>query len=88
MDTAENRMKILQSSGRVKSEKNVSEKNSLYSGTKIRFFIAFLIFGLFYLFEQRSLNFMGLTGEKIYKSVCENAKGFDFVLDFPYTLND
>lgn len=88
MDTAEIRMRKIQDSMRGKSEPNLQERSTSFTGGKIRFFLAVMFFCLFYLLEVRELSFMGITAEKIYKSVCENAKGFDFVLDFPYTLND
>ncbi len=80
MDTAESRMRMLQSSGQTKNEKT--------GGGKIRFLLALILFLLFFTLEQKEFTVWGLSGEKIYETVCENAKGFDFVLDFPYTLDD
>ena len=88
MDTAESRIKKLQNVARGKVVNKTEKKSDSLSGGNIRFFLAVLFFCMFCLLEEKDLSFMGITGEKIYKSVCENAKGFDFVLDFPYTLDN
>lgn len=88
MDTAENRLKTLQSRGQIKQVSNGNKERMTLSGVKLRFMLALLFFLLFFVMEQKGLTIMGITGEKIYESVCENAKGFDFIIDFPYTLDD
>lgn len=88
MDTAESRLKMLQDSGRAKNNRRTDVSMSIISGAKLRFMLALVLFLLFCLMEKKDWSIMGITGEKIYETVCENAKGFDFVLDFPYTLDN
>jgi len=55
---------------------------------KIRFLFSVVAFLSFYMMEKYDLDFGGITSEKIYETVCNSTKGFDFAIDFPYTLND
>lgn len=88
MDTAESRMRMLQNSRMGKEWKNETKMISSISGGKMRFMLALVLFLSFFVLEKRNLTFLGIAGETIYETVCKNAKGFDFVLDFPYTLDD
>lgn len=88
MNTAQRRMELLQSM-KTTGQVNVSKREETQHSTfKVRFLLAAFLFLTFYMLETKELSFLGITGEKIYETVCENAKGFDFVQDFPYTLDD
>ena len=88
MDTAESRMRAIQNQSSIKTMENRNGEKAPSSGGKFRFMIALVFFLSFFVLKQKDLSFMGITGEKIYETVCENAKGFDFIKDFPYTLDD
>jgi len=88
MDTAESRMRAIQNQNRIKTTENGNAEKASSTGGKLRFMIALVFFLSFFVLKQKDMSFMGITGEKIYETVCENAKGFDFIKDFPYTLDD
>lgn len=88
MDTAENRMRMLENSRMGREGKKETKRMSSFSGIKLRFMLALVLFLSFFVLEKKNVTFLGISGENIYETVCKNAKGFDFVRDFPYTLDD
>ena len=87
MSDAVRRQNLLEKS-KVNSVHDSPVTSEVRSTWKIRFLFSVVFFLLFYALEKYNLEIGGITSEKIYETLCDSTKGFDFTLDFPYTLND
>lgn len=74
-----------------REDSDVSTSNtSPFHSVKLRFFLAFVIFGLFFIWDKQNISVMGYHSTQFADTIKKNfnLNTFDFIEDITYNLNN